>query len=165
VLLKHERNSFAHVDFSGLHPIRQQLMSNFQCAVRFTRFPELRSIESGDILAAISLGTVPTNGGSPVRRLPAGLSISIFCVNYFNNLCQFRRGSPRSPTEVGGHQSSTGADMASPYIQRKKCRFDDATQHGFWVKSRHDREPPEKDLRPCGTGTDNFWGARSCRPP
>ena len=56
-------------------------------------------------------------------------------------------------------------DLASPYIQRKKCRFDDATQHGFWVKSRHDREPPEKDLRPCGTGTDNFWGARSCRPP
>jgi len=39
------------------------------------------------------------------------MSVSIFCVNYFNNLCQFRRGSPRSPTEVGGHQSSTGADM------------------------------------------------------
>ena len=37
-----------------------------------------------------------------------GVDMRIGAAVDFNILCQFRRGSPRSPAEVVGHQSSTG---------------------------------------------------------
>jgi hypothetical protein len=57
----------AIVDFSIPCPIRQQLMSNFPCAVRFTLFPKRGSIGSADILMANSPGVGPTIDDSPER--------------------------------------------------------------------------------------------------
>jgi citrate lyase beta subunit len=58
----------AAVDFINFCPIRQQLMSNFVCAVRFRPYSGHRSIVRGDIRTAIALDAAPTSVGL-ARRL------------------------------------------------------------------------------------------------
>lgn len=71
-----EEESCAHgVDFTNFCPIRQQLMSNFLCAVRFSSFPGHRSTARGDILAAIPPDAAPTTGGLP-ERIPPGRQLA-----------------------------------------------------------------------------------------
>jgi hypothetical protein len=59
----------AFVDFTNFCPIRQQLMSNFLCAMRFSPLPGHRSTASADILAAIPTDAAPTTDDSPEQRL------------------------------------------------------------------------------------------------
>lgn len=55
------------VDFTKFCPIRQQLMSNCLCAVRFRPYSGHRSNMNDDSPAANALGAVPTTDGLPGR--------------------------------------------------------------------------------------------------
>ena len=58
---------FRTVDFTKFCPMRQQLMSNCLCAVRFRPYSGHRSNLNDDSPAANALGAVPTTDGLPGR--------------------------------------------------------------------------------------------------
>lgn len=65
------------VDFTNFCPIRQQLMSNFLCAMRFSPLPGHRSTASADILAAIPPDAAPTTEDSSEQRLQEGRIVDL----------------------------------------------------------------------------------------